>query len=340
MVDKKQPHATVLGMELALGKSAAIESTLPGIHRNRYALINATLKGSENHSFIAAIAKSYPTILSARNLRTAVRDLGESLPVVIYLERIDPGMKRGLASEGIPFISEDGNVYLPFLGIQETPSLPLPTLLSPQAQRIVLNLAAGRWANVTASELAERCGKSRASITKYLREIEAIKPTLLETSWRSRILDTGGLSRRELLDLFEPYLTSPVRKKHRLAVQLSTNALADHNARLSGLSALPFFSDLAHDTSHLVILMAHEDIADLHDAAGDAWQEAAWHEDAPLVIEEWSYPLDSASDISVLSTGLTCVDPWSLYAELLNEQREGDRIEDAIEQLREYLCQQ
>ena len=217
MAGKKNPYATVLGMELTLEGNALAESSLPRIHRERYDLLNATLKGSEDHHFIAAVAKPDSTILSARSLRSAVQRLGEELPVVICLDRIDLGMKRGLASEGIPFISEDGNVYLPFLGIQETPTLPIPSPLSPQAQRIALNLAAGRWVDVTASELAERCGKSRASITKYLREIEAIKPALLNTSWRSRILGNDDLSREELLDLFEPYLVNPVARRHRLA---------------------------------------------------------------------------------------------------------------------------
>ena len=339
MAGKKNPYATVLGMELTLEGNALAESNLPRIHRERYDLLNATLKGSEDHHFIAAVAKPDSTILSARSLRSAVQRLGEELPVVICLDRIDPGMKRGLASEGIPFISEDGNVYLPFLGIQETPTLPIPSPLSPQAQRIALNLAAGRWVDVTASELAERCGKSRASITKYLREIEAIKPALLNTSWRSRILGNDDLSREELLDLFEPYLVNPVARRHRLATPPDIDVLTDHNARLSDLSALPFFSDLAHDPSHLVVMMGHDDVDALQSALGDAWEETTWYEDAPLVIEEWTYPLDFALDVSAPSTGLKCVDPWSLYAELIFEKYEDSRIEDAIEQLRGRLCQ-
>ena len=339
MLEKKRPYATVLGMELTLEESASVERSLPRIHSERYALVNATLKGLEDHRFIAAVAKSYPTILSARSLRMAVRKLGENLPIVIYLERIDPGMKRGFASEGIPFISEDGNAYLPFLGIQEAPALPIPEPLSPQAQRIALNLTSGKWVDVTASELAELCGKSRASVTKYLREIEAIKPALLDTSWRSRILGDNGLNREELLNLFDPYLVSPVGKRHLLASPLDAKTLASHNAKLSGLSALPFFSDLAHDSSRLIVAMDHENAVALCAALGDAWQTTTWREDAKLIVEEWVYPSDLALDISVFSTGLKCVDPWSLYAELINEKHEDSRIEDAIEQLREHLCQ-
>jgi len=36
-------------------------------------------------------------------------------------------------------------------------------------------------------------------------------------------------------------------------------------------------------------------------------------------------------------TNLECVDPWSLYAELISERFDDVRVEDAIEQLREHL---
>lgn len=339
MAHSRQPHATVLGMELVIGEGASVKNQLPRIHSERYDLRDATLKGIEDRHFIAAIARSHATVSSARGLISTIRQLGEKLPVVICLERVDAGLKRNLVHESVPFISEDGNVYLPFLGIQETPLLPIPAPLSPQAQRIALNLTAGRWVDVTASELAELCSKSRASITKYLREIEAIGPSLVSMSGKNRILNDGSKSREKLLDLFEPYLTSPVKTRHRLTTPVAANILADHNARLSGLSALPFFSDLAHDPSHLVVEMTHKDIVDLRDALGNAWQETAWPENASLVIEEWSYHVDITSGSSMTCTGLQCVDPWSLYAELIDERFDDVRVENAIEQLREHLCQ-
>mgnify|MGYP002558445757 CR=1 FL=1 len=337
MARNRQPHATVLGMELVIGESASMKNQLPRIHSKRYDLRDATLRGIEDRHFIAATPKSHATVPSAKSLTSTIRRLDEGLPVVICLERMDAGLKQSLVRENIPFISEDGNVYLPFLGIQETPLLPIPAPLSPQAQRIALNLAAGRWAGVTASELAELCGKSKASITKYLREIEAIGPSLISTSGKNRVLDNSGKSREELLDLFEPYLVNPVKTRYRLTTPIDADVLANHNARLSGLSALPFFSDLAHDPSRLVVEISHEDIVALRGALGDAWQETAWSENASLIIEEWSYPIDVPSNSSMTCTNLECVDPWSLYAELISERFDDVRVEDAIEQLREHL---
>ncbi len=337
-------YMTVFGMELMLGSTAPVESKLRRIYSERYKLQYASLKGLEERRFILATPRLmdfYPTVLFLRNLESSVLQAGESLPVVIHFERIDPGMKRALAAENIPFISDDGNTFLPFLGIQETasPAPCVPAPLSPQAQRIALNLAAGRWVNVTASELAALCGKSRASVTKYLREIEAIKPSLLTTSWRSRILGTADLSRSELLDAFEPYLVSPIAKTHRFRSIPSTGILAACGARLSELSALSFFSDLAHDDNRLVVMCDQTGISALVDLLGGKLQEAAWYEEAPFIIEEWAYSLDSSDDVSIPSTGLACVDSWSLYAAFVRTKYEDVRIEDSVKQLREHLCQ-
>lgn len=336
-------YMTVFGMELMLDSAAPVENKLRRIYGERYKLQYASLKGLEECRFVLATPRLmdfYPTVLFLRNLRSSVLQAGESLPVVIHFERIDSGMKRALVAEHIPFISDDGNTFLPFLGIQETasPSLRAPAPLSPQAQRIAINLVAGRWVNVTASELAALCGKSRASVTKYLREIEAIKPSLLTTSWRSRFLGTADLSRSELLDVFEPYLVSPIAKIHRFRSVPSTDVLAACGARLSELSALSFFSDLAHDYSRLVVMCDQTAISTLISSLGDELEEAAWYEEAPFIIEEWAYPLDSSDDRSVSSTGLACVDPWSLYAAFVRTKYEDARIEDAVEQLRGQLC--
>lgn len=334
--------ARVLGMNLQLGEPSHVAGLIPRFHLEDFELYDAALDACEDRPFIAAVAKTRPTVIGSRNLVASVRHTGESMPVAICMERSDPGLKRALVSEGVPFVSRDGNAYLPFLGVQETPTPPLPEPkpLSPQAQRIALNLVAGRWDGVAASDLARLCGRSGASVTKYLREIEAVEPTLVRTSWRSRILENPGLAKGELLDVLGPFLMSPIAQTHRLALNPGTNVLVSHNALLSGMSALPFFSDLAHDGSRLVVMMEPRRVADLKTELGAEWQEAAWYDDAPLTIEEWTYPVDAPSEVSLPSTGIKCVDSWSLFMSLATTRHEDIRTEDAIEQLRGHICQQ
>lgn len=330
----------VFGEQLHLGESAAIAKQLPRTQLEKFDLRNAQFGENESQHFIAALAKEYPRIVESLALLRAVRKVDQT-PVAICLESIDPGLRNAYYQEGVPFISEDGNAYLPFLGIQQKPGKTKrpPAPLSPQAQRIALNLLAGRWVNRTASELAELCGKSRPSATKYLQELEAIRSGLTVSSWKSRTLVNPWSTKEELLDAIEPYLKSPVQHKIRLKQALPKHLLANHGAKLTGMSALSFFSDLAYDATRLDVMMEQDEITGLKQEAGEEWQQASWSEDAPLVIETWTYPLDATSRISLASTGLECVDPYSLYAELLRENHDDVRIIDAIEQLRGEICQ-
>ena len=342
MTEQDLDQLQVFGMRLLLADQAHVVNMISRFHLENFDLRCAALDGMEDTLFIAAIAKSYPRVIESRNLVAAIRRAGETLPVAICMGNIDPGMKNALVGERIPFISGDGNIYLPFLAIQESPTAVRlePKPLSPQAQRIVLNLVAGRWNGATASELAILCEKSKASITKYLKEIEAIEPSLVRTSWKTRILENPQLTQRELLDLFEPFFVSPIIKTYRLVSAPNKSLLANHDAKLSGPSALPFFSDLAHDDSYLVVAMERSKIAALKADMKDEWREAAWYNEAPFVIEELSYPLDASSKVSLPATGLECVDPYSLYTDYLHRPYEDIRTEDAIAQLKEYLCQQ
>lgn len=330
----------VFGDTIELGGPSPVAAKIPRITSKNFCVRDAWLGNEKENAFIAAIATNYPSLISSRNLVTAIGAI-DPKPVVICLEAIDSGLRNAYRQEGISFASEDGNAYLPFLKIQQAPATTRrkPEPLSPQAQRIVLNLIAGRWDGYSASELAELTNKSRASVTKYLKEIEAICPSLLKASWRVRALGNPGYSRDELFDIFEPYLKSPIKRVIRLSHLPAIDELQALQPKLTGMSALPFFSDLAHDTSQTMVMMGQEGIASLQAQMGSEWREAAWNEEPAFVIEEWTYPLDAASNRSVAATGLACVDPFSLYAELINDEHDDPRTHDAVDQLREQLCQ-
>jgi hypothetical protein len=57
-----------------------------------------------------------------------------------------------------------------------------------------------------------------------------------------------------------------------------------------------------------------------------------------MVVEEWSYPVDAPSEVSVTATGLRSVDPLNLYVECSKKDTDGIRYLDAIEQLKEVIC--
>lgn len=173
-----------------------IVEKLPRRIGEAFVLTSARL-GEDGQEFLLAIARSRPTILSSRALVRSVAKV-DSRRVVIFSPDIDSGMMQALASENIAYIRDAGNAYLPFLGmaVSPTPRIRRPATLSPHAQRIILNVIAGRWDGLTAGELSEAAGVSRATISKCLAEVEAIFPPMLVTEWKSAFLATPGSPKR------------------------------------------------------------------------------------------------------------------------------------------------
>lgn len=340
MNQQSQLNIKVFGESMQIDEPPALTNNVPRHHLEKFDLRKAHLELHRDTPFIAAIAKTDPTLINSSNLIKSIQKL-DSTPVVICHDAINPGLKNAFFKEGISFATEDGNAYLPFLNLQQSPSIikQKPAPLSPQAQRIILNLIAGRWNNCTATDLARLTHRSKSSITKYLKEIEAINPKLVQTSWKTRTLINPWYTKEELFEEFEPFLKSPVRETIRFATLPKAEELAVYEAKLSALSALPFFSDLAYDNSQITVMLEEKWLAQFKSSLGKTLKEAAWNELASFVVEIWAYPLDNFSSVSTSATGLTCVDPYSLYAELTNQEYDDIRVNDAINQLGEFLCQ-
>lgn len=327
-------------MELAIDLEP-VEVQIPRMYLERFSLRLAQLGASEPGSFIVAEPKEPPSVISARNLVNAVRKV-DTRPVAICWDAMDIGFMHALSSEGIAYIRDERNAFLPFMGavisdeaLGASPAAPL----SPQSQRIVLNLIAGRWVDCSAGDLARLCGKSAASVSGYLSEIAAIAPGLIVRDGKKRMLSDVDLSTEALLNGFEDYLRTPVVEHIRLKRAIDRAELRAVDALLSGVSALSYMSDLAHDDSAPTIALEKYQVDALKEHLGDGWLEAQWYEPAAIEIEVWSYPVDEPSDISFDTTGLQCVDPYSLYVACAKADYKDDRLFDAIEQLRRTICQ-
>lgn len=327
-------------MELAIDLEP-VEVQIPRMYLERFSLRLAQLGASEQGRFIVAEPKEPPSVISARNLVNAVRKV-DTRPVAICWDAMDLGFMHALSSEGIAYIRDERNAFLPFIGgiiSEESLSASPAAPLSPQSQRIVLNLIAGRWVDCTAGDLARLCGKSAASVSGYLAEITAIAPGLIMRDGKKRVLCDAGLPTEALLNGFEDYFRTPVLERIRLKRTIDRADLRAADALLSGVSALSYMSDLAHDDSAPTIALEKYQVEALKGHVGDRWLEAQWYESAALEIEVWSYPVDEPSDISFDTTGLQCVDPYSLYVACAKADYKDDRLFDAIERLRRTICQ-
>lgn len=168
--------------------------------------------------FVAVGSRARPDLKMLKGAIDFLRSACD-LPVVAVSPSLDYWQKEWLASRQMPFIQDERNAFLPFVGLvaQGASRGRSPSPLSPQAQRIVVNLIEGGWDDVSAGELSKRVGKSRSSVSKYLAEIEAICPEVVIRADRSTKLSRDGMGSTNLLDRFEPYLRSPVSRRFRIS---------------------------------------------------------------------------------------------------------------------------
>ncbi len=290
--------------------------------------------------FVAVGSKFRPDL---KTLRGAVDLLSSEcdLPVVVVSPSLDYWQKEWLASRQISFIQDARNAYLPFAGLAARGSSGSrrPSPLSPQAQRIVINLIEGHWDQVNAGELSRRLGKSRASVSKYLAEIEAICPEAVVRQGRSTVLDGGGMGKARLLDRFEPYLRSPVSRSFRIPYGVGPSELRDVGARLSGLSALVQMSDLAAGEAYPTVAVPQDGLTGVMSALGKAGEELPWWDEEGTQVEVWGYWDDFPTGLQGRAIGgLNAVGRLSLYLSLRNRYEDDVRVADAIDQLREDIC--
>lgn len=330
---------SILSMPLTLVDEDFAADKIPRKFLEDFNIHEAQLGGSKSGAFLAAVARKRPTVLSSRALVRAIAKV-DTRPVVICSYYINSGMMHALASEGIAYIRDGGNAYLPFAGVavSPVPSTRAPQPLSPQAQRMFINLFSGRWNGLTAGELSQHSGMSRASVTGYIAEIEAVLPTLVSREWKRRVLRNPGIPKDELLSAFEPYLVTPVKRRHLLAGAIDTGIIGSLGGLISGETALAYYTDLAHDPRVVRIAMDSKSVEAAQLESGDNWKVAQWFEDPCVIIEEWSYPIDGKSEVSFASQGLCAIDRVALYVELMGTGDDDVRLADAIGQIREEIC--
>lgn len=290
--------------------------------------------------FVAVGSRARPDLKMLKGAIDSVRSACD-MPVVAVSPSLDYWQKEWLASRQVPFIQNERNAYLPFMGlvVQETSRGRRPFPLSPQAQRVVVNLIEGVWNDVSAGELSKRVGKSRASVSKYLSEIEAICPEVVRRSGRSTVLTRNGTGSAVLLDRFEPFLRSPVSRRFRISYGIGLDELRKVGARLSGLSALACMSDLSIGEAYPTVAIPQEGLADTMAALGEAGQELPWWDEEGTDVEVWGYWDDLPVDLQGRSIGgLNSVGRLSLYLSLRERFQDDVRATDAVDQLREELC--
>ena len=166
----------------------------------------------------------------------------EPMPIVLELDSIAAWRRKSLIGARIPFVAQDCQIFLPFLGVALIERYTTPVspgeILMPSSQLLLFSYLYQSKPDLYTASVADKLGLSPMQISRAVKQLK----TLGLVSVRKdgvRMVVSGMESRRDLFEMARPYLLNPVRKKNYIESDAMPNDLP-----LSGLTALSELSML------------------------------------------------------------------------------------------------
>ena len=236
------------------------------------------------------------------------------------LETISAYAKQKMLEEGIPFILEEKELYLPFLGIvlaskkkERTP----PPRISFLTQKMLLTILYHEISSVTVTEMAKILQVSKMSVTRCFDELDAFQLGMIEDNGRAGRRLRWNKTKRELWETVRPLLRSPVEK------EIFLDCVPPWPLPKSGLTAISHFSMLA-DNSFVTYAITRQALKDLHP---EKLPQVPRGELPAAVIQVMGYAcLYESTDVLV-------IDPLSAVLSLTQEELNDPRIEGAVKEI-------
>ncbi len=241
---------------------------------------------------------------------------------VLYLKNMNYYSRDKMLEEGIPFIWENKQIYMPFLGIllkkNDARKLPDCSEISFLTQKFLLTALYEKWNNMNVTMAAEHMCVSKMSITRVFDEIESMQIPILDKNGRSRRYIQYG-TKKDIWKVIEPFMRSPLLKEYYLEKSVDENLM---KSGISGLSEMSMLEDNGYQTYAVTKYEIREKRI--------AWKKQVPKEEVPgCIIQELGYCIPFKNG--------KVIDPLSIYLLLKNETEEP-RIEIAIdEMLEEYV---
>lgn len=235
---------------------------------------------------------------------------------VLYLIKLDYYTREKLLEEGIPFIWENHQIYIPFFGLlltqNEARAIQPCSRISFLTQKFLLLALYGDWDSLTATVAAKLLNVTKMSMTRVFDELESLGIPVLAKKGRSRVYSKIG-KRKKIWEAIKPFLRNPLIKAYYLQRDRSDISMR------SGISGLAEMSMLKDD-SYPTYAIAKTDIK----AKGINLEPQVPLGEMPgCVIHELGYCIP-------FNQGTT-VDPLTIY--LLLEHTDDPRIEKALDEM-------
>ena len=244
------------------------------------------------------------------------------LNCALYFTKLNYYTKETMMNEGIPFIIEGKQIFLPFLGMlfaekSNRKLVPVQTI-SFLTQKLILCAMYEKWNGMNVTKIAEKLGVTKMSISRCLDEIEYLDINILDNSGKTRKVSVCEET-KVLWEEIKPILRNPVIARF----QLSEDILLDKKAGISALCEFSMLSDNVYPTYAVTK-------SELKDTNIKQIRKISTGEEIVCEVLELGYFIEYK--------GKKVQDPFSVMLSLSLEDLQDERVQICIEEmLEEYV---
>jgi hypothetical protein len=307
-----------LRQNVSIEESEYLNDKLPLVFRGRYIFYKVETNGL---LWIAIQPKNDVGIVTLRKDRAKIEKIA-GLNCAIFLNTTTFYIKEKLVEEGIPFVLNGKQVYLPFIGYLLSSecerNIEPVHLISFLTQRLIFTAIYGKWKNVTVSEAAEKIGVTKMSVSRCFDEIEYLNVDILGMKGKSRVITIPEDIKKLWYDM-KDVLRNPVIARYELLEDIELEKKA-------GISALCEYS-LLSDNEYPTYAITKREIAE---SGIKKMRQVHPGEEVGCVVLELGYFVDFKNN--------TLEDPMSVALSFSETEKQDERISISIdEMLKEYI---
>ena len=307
-----------LRQNVIMTENKEVYKKLPLAYCGRYDIFTVETNGV---LWMAIHPKDNVGLVMLRRDRAGVEKM-TGLNCAIFLDRTTFYIKEKMMEEGIPFVIEGKQVFLPFIGYllskENERELTPVHLISFLTQKMLLMAIYERWNEVKVSDAAKRIGVSTKSASRCFDELEYLNIDVLGMKGKSRVINIPD-DRKQLWQQIERVLRNPVIRRFVLGEDMKIEKKA-------GISALCEYSLLSDNVYPTYAVTKRE----LKTSGVKVEKQVSELEEIGCVVLELGYFID------FLGKGFQ--DPLSVVLSLTGEEQEEERVDISInEMLEEYV---
>ena len=300
----------ILRQNVIMTENKEVCKKLPLAYRGRYDIFTVETNGV---LWMAIHPKDDAGLIMLRRDRAGVEKM-TGLNCAIFLDRTTFYIKEKMMEEGIPFVIEGKQVFLPFIGYllskENERELAPVHLISFLTQKMLLIAIYERWNEVKVSGAAKRMGVSTKSASRCFDELEYLNIDVLGMKGKSRVINIPN-DRKQLWQQIERMLRNPVIRRFILRKDMKLEKKA-------GISALCEYS-LLSDNAYLTYAVTKKE---LKSSGVTEEKQVSELEEIGCAVLELGYFIDFS--------GKGLQDPLSVVLSLTGEEQEEERIDISI----------